>query len=36
MGWRGEEVVRIRFTAEAMVSNLVDVYQGLLADKEAR
>lgn len=36
MGVRGEEVVQNGFTAQVMMKNLVDVYQGLLAAKERR
>jgi glycosyltransferase involved in cell wall biosynthesis len=36
MGSRGEHVVESRFTAEVMLKELVGVYQGLLAAKEAR
>jgi glycosyltransferase involved in cell wall biosynthesis len=36
MGLNGERVVRSHFTAEAMMKNLVNFYQGLLAAKEVR
>lgn len=36
MGLRGEEVIKKGFTAQAMMRNLVNVYQGLLAGKERR
>jgi glycosyltransferase involved in cell wall biosynthesis len=35
MGLRGEEVIRNGFTAEAMMKNLIGVYQRLLAAKES-
>jgi glycosyltransferase involved in cell wall biosynthesis len=35
MGLRGEKVVQANFTAEAMMKNLVGVYQRLLAAKES-
>jgi L-malate glycosyltransferase len=34
MGLRGEKVVQSRFTSEAMMSSLMNIYKGLLAAKE--
>jgi len=36
IGARGEKLVRSRFTTEAMIANLTDVYTKLLAAKERR
>jgi glycosyltransferase involved in cell wall biosynthesis len=35
MGLQGEEVIQSRFTAEAMIAGLVQVYQGLIAQKRS-
>lgn len=34
MGVRGKKIVQDRFTTEAMMANVIDVYKGLLAAKE--